>query len=103
MSIRISNLRLGLDEPESALPAHLARVLGLAEHELRRCQILRKTLDARVKEDLLFVYTAEVALAQDEDRIVNLVRRTSQPVQIEIHEEPTFRMPASGKQQLKQP
>ena len=102
MSIRISNLRLGLDEPESALPAHLARLLGIAEDELRHWRILRKSLDARVKDDLLFVYTAEVALAQDEDRIVALARRSSQPVHIEIHEEPAFRMPAPGKQRLEQ-
>src|SRR5579859_5456657 len=100
MSIRISNLRLGLDEPESALPGHLARVLGVAEDELRHWRILRKSLDARVKENLLFVYTAEVSLAPDENRIVALAGKSPKPVRIEIHEEPVFQMPASGAQRL---
>src|SRR5260370_15046091 len=97
MSIRISNLRLGLDEPESALPARLARVLKVPPGDLCHWRILRKSLDARVKDDLLFVYTAEVSLAQDEDRIASLARQTSQPVRIEMHEEPAFRMPPSGQ------
>src|SRR5260370_34847661 len=97
MSIRISNLRLGLDEPESALPARLARVLKVPPGDLCHWRILRKSLDARVKDALLFVYTAEVSLAQDEDRIASLARQTSQPVRIEMHEEPAFRMPPSGQ------
>jgi uncharacterized FAD-dependent dehydrogenase len=100
MSIRISNLRLGLDEPESALPAHLARALHVAENELCHWRILRKSLDARRKEDLLFVYTTEVSLAQDEDRIVALAGKSSKPVRIEVREEPTFRMPGAGTQRL---
>ena len=30
MSIRIANVRLGIDEPEALLPEQLARILGLA-------------------------------------------------------------------------
>jgi uncharacterized FAD-dependent dehydrogenase len=100
MSIRISNLRLGLDEPESALPAHLARVLGISRDDFRHWRILRKSLDARVKDDLLFVYTAEVSVGQDEERIVELARKPSQIARIEIHEEPPFQMPPPGKQRL---
>jgi len=100
MPIRISNLRLGLDEPESALPTQLARVLGISADQFCRWRILRKSLDARVKDDLLFVYTAEVSLGEDEGRIVELARKSSQPARIEIHEEPVFRMPPHGKERL---
>ena len=60
MALRISNLRLGLDEPESALAGQLARALGLRPDALGPWRILRKSLDARVKDALHFVYTAEV-------------------------------------------
>src|SRR5262249_14225141 len=100
MPIRISNLRLGLDEPESALPAQLARVLGISPADFHRWRILRKSLDARVKDDLLFVYTAEVSLGEDESRIVELARQSSQPARVEMHEQPVFRMPPPGKERL---
>jgi hypothetical protein len=49
MALRISNLRLGLDEPESAVADELARSLGVAPEVLGPWRILRKSLDARVK------------------------------------------------------
>lgn len=62
MSLRIANVRLGLDEPEEALPAHLAARLGLSADALGRWRILRKSLDARRHDDIHFVYAAEVEL-----------------------------------------
>ncbi len=70
MSLRISNVRLSVDEPEAVLPERLARILGLAPAALGHWRILRKSLDARNKNALQFVYTAEVSLLEDEDRIV---------------------------------
>jgi uncharacterized FAD-dependent dehydrogenase len=100
MSIRISNLRLGLDEPEAALAEHLTRVLGVNLGSVRRWRILRKSLDARRKDSLQFVYTAEVCLAHDEARVVELARRTRREVRIDQHEEPAFAMPAPGQRPL---
>ncbi len=98
MAIRISNLRLGLDEPEAALEDQLARVLGLAPAALGRWRILRKSLDARVKEALHFVYTAEVQppVGEDEPRLVAHARRKQRDVRIEQHAEPGFRLPPPG-------
>ena len=65
MSVRVSNLRLRLDEPEAELAGHLARLLGLARDALPPWRILRKSLDARDKDDLRFVYSAEVSADDD--------------------------------------
>src|SRR5437016_2169089 len=62
MSIRVSNLRLPVEEPEAALPAHLARALGVSPSELARWRIVRKALDLRDKRQLRFVYSFEVTL-----------------------------------------
>src|SRR3954449_63227 len=75
MTIRVANLRLSIDEPESALPGHLARVLGIGAASLARWRILRKSLDARVKNALQFVYTAEVSTPEDEERLLTAARR----------------------------
>jgi uncharacterized FAD-dependent dehydrogenase len=97
MSIRVSNLRLGLDEPEAALGEQLTRVLGLRTGELGRWRILRKSLDARVKDDLWFVYSAEIMGCPDEERLLALARHAAAGrVRIDRHEEAAFRMPPPG-------
>lgn len=95
MPIRISNLRLSLDEPEEALPRHLSKLLGIRENDIRRWRILRKSLDARQKDSLQFVYTAEVAPAADERQILSRTRK-QHDIRIEQFVEPPFTMPPAG-------
>jgi uncharacterized FAD-dependent dehydrogenase len=104
MPIRVSNLRLGLDVPEASLPEHLAPVLGLAPAELHRWRILRKSLDARDKDALQFVYTAEVTVPEDEARVVESARRGHvRDARVELYCEPPFTVPAPGSQPLPHP
>jgi uncharacterized FAD-dependent dehydrogenase len=103
MPIRIANLRLGLDEPEAVLPAHLCRVLGIAPGDLGRWRILRKSLDARKKGGLHFVYTAEVVPPADEGQIVARAPRRRGDVRIDRHEEPQFQLPPTGHLPLEHP
>jgi uncharacterized FAD-dependent dehydrogenase len=100
MAIRVSNLRLGLDEPEAALREHLARALGVGADTLRHWRILRKSLDARNKDALQFVYTAEVAAWDDEERLVTLAGRRPGEVRVQRHQEPPFVTPAPGSRPL---
>jgi uncharacterized FAD-dependent dehydrogenase len=102
MPIRVSNLRLALDEPEAALPDHLAKVLGLGPGELTRWRIMRKSLDARRKDALQFVYTAEVCCPEDESRVVSRAGKHHRDVRVDRFEEPPFEMPAPGQQPLRE-
>jgi uncharacterized protein len=102
MPIRISNLRLNLDEPESALPGHLARVLGVSAKALGRWRILRKSLDARIKGAMHFVYTTEIAPLEGEDRMLALGRRLRGDLRVERYAEPEFRLPPRGAAPLEQ-
>ena len=61
-SIRISNLRIDVTQPEVELPKRLAKTLGLSEADITRWRILRKSLDARSRNSLKFVYTILVEL-----------------------------------------
>jgi uncharacterized FAD-dependent dehydrogenase len=65
MPLRVRNLRLGIDESEHALPEHIARVLGVRHGDILHWRILRKSLDARDKDDLAFVYSVEVTVPPD--------------------------------------
>lgn len=97
MSIRVSNLRLPVEEPEAALPNHLARVLGVLPAELSRWRIVRKALDLRDKRQLRFVYNFEVDLPANEGAVVARAHGTEQ---VELHHEPPFSMPEPGSAPL---
>jgi uncharacterized FAD-dependent dehydrogenase len=101
MSIRISNLRLGLDEAEASLPEHIGPILGLPPQALPAWRILRKSFDARDKDGLRFVYTVEVRLAEDESRVAVLANRANRrDARVELHEQPPFVMPEPGSRPL---
>jgi uncharacterized FAD-dependent dehydrogenase len=66
MSLKVSNIRLELEEPEQSLPTRIAERLGLGTEAITRWRILRKSLDARSHDDVHFSYAAEVELAGDD-------------------------------------
>jgi uncharacterized protein len=97
MSLRISNLHLALNTPEAELPVRLARLLGLPPTALPPWRILRKSLDARDKNALQFVYTAEVAVPDDEERLATLAARSAPAgVRVERYAEEPFVLPPVG-------
>jgi uncharacterized FAD-dependent dehydrogenase len=101
MSLRISNIRLSVEEPESVLPERLARVLGLAPTALKHWRILRKALDARNKSALQFVYTTEVTLPEDETRLASRATRGRHgSARVEVYEETPFTLPPIGDRPL---
>lgn len=69
MALIVRNVQLGLDESEEALPGKLAEQLGVSRDALARYRILRKSLDARRKDELHFEYTAEVEIPDFETQL----------------------------------
>jgi uncharacterized FAD-dependent dehydrogenase len=112
MPLRVSNLRLPLDEPEIGLVDHLARILGSAASAIRHWRILRKSLDTRDKQDLRFVYSVEVTLAEDLERealraeprrpAFRAVQASFGSPRIELYRETPFTLPAPGVRPLEQ-
>src|SRR5947209_7531710 len=106
MPFRISGIRLHLDEPESNLAGRLARALGVPPSSLGPWRILRKSLDARDKGDLQFIYAVEVGLPEGEGRVAELALRTLSRkagkggVRVEPYEEPPFLLPEPGDRPL---
>ncbi len=60
MPFRLRNLRLSVDHPESEILSSIARRLSLAPEEIAHWRLLKKSLDARSRTDLRFVYTVLV-------------------------------------------
>lgn len=68
MPLRVSNLRLPVDEPDDRLPSQLARVLGVSPGDLGAWRVVRKALDVRDKHALRFVYNVELEMPGLENR-----------------------------------
>jgi uncharacterized FAD-dependent dehydrogenase len=99
MPIRITNLRVGLDEPLEKLPEQLGRVLGVSSADLN-WRILRKSLDTRDKRDIHFVYNTEVRLPADESAVVEHAQKRARGAKIEMFAEPPFELPSPGDRPL---
>src|SRR6478735_12807699 len=101
MALRVSNLRLPVEEPEANLSAHLARALGVSTADLGGWRVVRKALDLRDKRQLRFVYNFEVELPADDLRVADRWSGPAHsPAQVEVVEEPPFAMPEPGSRPL---
>ncbi|MCH8830677.1 MAG: FAD-dependent oxidoreductase [Planctomycetes bacterium] len=97
MQFRVTNLTLPVGAPEDELPAAIARRLGVRADEWSSWRILRKSLDARSRRNLKFVYSVVVDLADD----VSLKREaTDLPVGVEAFQEKRFQEPEPGRKPL---
>ena len=66
--IQIRNLKLPADEPQSALTALAAKKLRLPPEAIGELRILKRSLDARKKDDIRYVYTVGVTVPGGEER-----------------------------------
>ena len=55
--LRLSNLALPLDYTEASLAAAVAKKCGLSPDQLLSCTVVRRSVDARKKDDVHFVLT----------------------------------------------
>jgi uncharacterized FAD-dependent dehydrogenase len=94
MPIRISNIQLPIEQPEATLPSVVADVLGVRPDDIRSWRILRKSLDARSRKTLRFVYTTLVDVPNDEAELA------SRSPQVERYEPPRFDEPEPGHEPL---
>jgi len=60
MLLRITNLRLPVEQHQAELVAAVAARLGVDTDTVHDCKILRKSLDARSRNQLCFVYSVRV-------------------------------------------
>jgi uncharacterized protein len=96
MPLRVSNLQLPIEAPETDLPNEIGRVLGVDSGDLVTYRILRKSLDARQRFSLKFVYTVAVDIPVDaQQRLVD--RRIPN---VDVWQPKEFDDPAPGDEPL---
>lgn len=96
MSLRVTSFRTPVELPESQLSVELARRLDVPADVIPGFRILRKSLDARNRHRLEFVYTLLLPTA---DRDLSALRGR-EGIQIEAWDEPAFDEPAIGTEPM---
>jgi uncharacterized protein len=94
MLLRITNLRSRIEAPETELPQRAAKTMGVAAECFRSLKILRKSLDARQRDALEFVYSLVVDVPD------NLKARVSGDVRVEPFQQEPFFDPDPGQTPL---
>lgn len=90
--LRINNLQLDLTENEKSLPLMAAQTLKIRESAVEKCEIVKKSVDARKKPNVKLVYSVDVQV-KDEKSVLkqcknkNVTAITSEP----------YVFPADGK------
>jgi len=99
MAISISHIALSLDEEESSLRLKTAQILQISPDQIRKFKIIKKSLDARRKNRIHFVYTIELSLPPEAE---NKTLQTP-PSGLKIHPVPPQSIQASAlvKKKLK--
>lgn len=64
--LRVSGLRLNLEEDLAKLPRQICRKLGVPSSEILEWRIFKESIDARKEKQIYFVYTVDVQVKQPE-------------------------------------
>ncbi len=68
--LRIDQIKIPIDAPEEALLKKLSRMLRVKSGDIQSIEILRRSIDARDKSNILYVYNIAVSLSCDEEPII---------------------------------
>lgn len=64
--LRLTDIQLPLDHPESAIKAAILQKLGITESELVSFSIFRRSYDARKKSAIVLIYTLDVETSKND-------------------------------------
>lgn len=94
--IRINQLKLPITHTKSELKKKAAKMLRVNDSQIKDLTIVRQSLDARHKNDLLFVYTIDVSVPS-ESKVVKKVNNNN----IMLINKKAYKFPKPGEMILK--
>ena len=93
--IRIGQLKLKPNHTNQQLLAKITQTLRVSSEEILDYQIVKQSLDARKKPDLFYVYTVDVAIANEQQ-----ILKKNKSNQICLVHEKTYQFPCIGTESL---
>ncbi len=96
--IRISQLKLPITHSNKMLEDKICQQLKIQNHELLSWNIIRRSIDARKKPDLKFVYTIDVETAKEKKTLQRAQK--SGDKNIMLTNEPTYQFPTYGTETM---
>lgn len=96
--IRITQLKLPIEHKKQELYEKTAKLLRVAPSEIKQLKIVKQSVDARKKEQILFIYTVDVEVAK-EQQILKKVKNN----QVSQVKEVPYQFPSGGEEPLKHP
>jgi uncharacterized protein len=95
--LRITELKLPLNHPESAIKIAILERLGIAEPELISYSVFRRAHDARKRNDIHLIYTIDVQTNKEED----ILSRLKADLKISLTPDTTYRYVTQAPRNLK--
>ena len=84
--LRVMNLSISLDAEKSDIIKAVSRVLSIGEKEIEKIAIVKKSIDARKKEDVHFVISVDVCLKISEDKVLKRAKSCVIQKQVSLDE-----------------
>lgn len=69
--LRINSIKLSLNENEQLLKSKAAKILGIDIKKISEFRIIKKSLDARKKDNIFYTYCVDVKTELDENKILS--------------------------------
>lgn len=69
--LRINSIKLSLDDNENLLKAKVSKLLGIDVKNIKKLRIIKKSLDARKKDNIFYTYCVDVETDIDENKILS--------------------------------
>ena len=98
--IRLTQIKLPADHTPEALTKKAAKLLRVLPEEIKELHIRKRSLDARKKPELFYVYTVDVK-ADNEKQLLKMLTRKKRAGNVQLHEAMPYVFPAGGNEKLK--
>lgn len=94
--IRINQLKLPVTHSEASFKKKVGRVLKLREERILSIKIVKQSIDARKKEELLYIYSVDVKSNLEDEIVVENAKNPN----VVIAPEKSYHFPKSGSEVL---
>ncbi len=96
--LRVNQVKLPVEHSETDLRKKAAKTAGIREEQIKSLKIVRRSLDARKKPDLYYLYALDVEVSGNEENVV----KRAKSINVQMRKEERYRLPESGYENLKE-